>query len=85
MGRLWVEGEEVQEAPGLLDVVLRVGPQRMHQLWELEAVPDEEHLQEMAVHLRTRVPTAPCHSGTATCSGADEARPSPHHVMPMGM
>ncbi len=45
VGGLGVEGEEVQESPGLLYVVGRVRPQRMHQVRKLEAVADEEHLR----------------------------------------
>ena len=36
-------GEEVGNAPALLDVVLGVGFQRMHHVRELHAITDEEH------------------------------------------
>ena len=41
---LWVVREEVRNAPVLLDVVLRVGLERVHHVWELDAVSYEEHL-----------------------------------------
>ena len=44
MDRLGVVGEEVQDAPALLDVGLGIGAQAVHQVHELDAVPDEEHL-----------------------------------------
>ncbi len=37
-------GEEVSDAPILLDVVLGVGLERMHHVRELYAVADEENL-----------------------------------------
>ena len=42
---LGVVGEEVQDAPALLDVGLGVGPQGVHQVHKLDPVPDEEHLR----------------------------------------
>lgn len=39
---LWVAGEEVQDAPSLLQVALRVGLERMHQVWELDTITNEE-------------------------------------------
>jgi len=37
-------GEEVGNAPILLDVVLGIRLQRMHHVRKLHSVPDEEHL-----------------------------------------
>lgn len=44
MHRLGVVGQEVKDAPALLDVGLGVGAQAVHQVHKLDAVPDEEHL-----------------------------------------
>ncbi len=44
MHGLWDVGEEVGDAPVLLEVVLGVGLQRVHHVGELDAVTDEEHL-----------------------------------------
>lgn len=37
-------GEEVQSTPALLNVVLRIWPQGMHEVRELHAVADEKYL-----------------------------------------
>lgn len=44
MDGLGVVGQEVEDAPALLDVGLGVGAQAVHQVHKLDAVPDEEHL-----------------------------------------
>ena len=47
-------GEEVSNAPALLDVILGVGLQRVHHVWELDAIPNKEH-REIVSH---QVPVA---------------------------
>ena len=54
--RLRVVGEEVQDAPALLDVGLGVGPQGVHQVHKLDPVPDEEHLHSAPRTARLRAP-----------------------------
>ena len=41
---LGVEGQEVRKAPALVQVVQRGGLGCVYQVWDLLAVPDEEHL-----------------------------------------
>jgi hypothetical protein len=50
---LRVVREEVEGAPALLDVVLGVRPQAVHQVRKLHAVADEEHLNAHAETLFT--------------------------------
>lgn len=41
---LWMVRQEVKEPPRFLDIVDRVGSQRVHQIWKLQTIADEEHL-----------------------------------------
>lgn len=43
MHGLWVVGEEVSNSPELLDMILGIGLESMHHVWELHAVPHKEH------------------------------------------
>lgn len=42
-------GQEVQDAPALLDVGFGVGPQRVHQVNKLDAVTDEKNLRSGSI------------------------------------
>ena len=46
---LGVMGQEVQDAPALLDVGFGVGPQRVHQVNKLDAVTDEKNLRSGSI------------------------------------
>jgi hypothetical protein len=50
MAGFWVVCQEVQSAPALLDVVLGVGAQAVHQVWKLDAIADEEDLHGGPFH-----------------------------------
>ena len=47
---LRVVGQEVQDPPALLEVVLGVGPQAPDQVWELDAITHKEDLHNRQAH-----------------------------------
>ena len=54
---LRVVGEEISDAPELLNVVLGVGLERMHHVWELHAVPHKEDWEVISHQVPIAFPT----------------------------